>query len=308
MVTTKATGPMDWTSKLINSLLAIKPIHDWARGRARDMIVKRAYKIGVPWHERLKALKENNDWEKEMTQVVNERVKYPPYYLTSFHSYDKGNLEWDAAWELECASYSVHSTVYSKTPSIDGDRLLRSNYCQQLQKQLAYRPQKILDIGCGVGLSTFALSEAFPDSEITGLDLSPYFLAVASHQSRQKGKKIRWLHGAAEETGLPAESFDLVSAFLLFHELPQIAAKNIIREARRILRRGGYFAMMDMNPQSEVYKKMPRYVFTLLKSTEPYLDEYFTLDIESALMDAGFEKPTITPISVRHRVVVAKKL
>ena len=61
-----------------------------------------------------------------------------------------------------------------------------------------------------------------------------------------------------------------------------------------------------MNPQSEVFQKMPRYVFTLLKSTEPYLDEYFTLDIKQALIDAGYHTPTITPSSPRHRTVVAK--
>jgi hypothetical protein len=52
---------------------------------------------------------------------------------------------------------------------------------------------------------------------------------------------------------------------------------------------------------------MPPYILTLLKSTEPYLDQYFTLDISQALMDAGFEKPTITPISPRHRAVIALK-
>jgi hypothetical protein len=63
---------------------------------------------------------------------------------------------------------------------------------------------------------------------------------------------------------------------------------------------------MDMNPKSEVYAKMPPYILTLLKSTEPYLDEYFALDMEQALVDAGFEAPTITCNSPRHRTVIAK--
>lgn len=52
---------------------------------------------------------------------------------------------------------------------------------------------------------------------------------------------------------------------------------------------------------------MPRYVFTLLKSTEPYLDEYFSLNMESVFLDAGFEKPSIIPISIRHRTIIARK-
>jgi hypothetical protein len=51
---------------------------------------------------------------------------------------------------------------------------------------------------------------------------------------------------------------------------------------------------------------MPPYILTLLKSTEPYLDEYFTLDLEQELVDAGFHSPTITPNSPRHRTVVAQ--
>jgi hypothetical protein len=63
---------------------------------------------------------------------------------------------------------------------------------------------------------------------------------------------------------------------------------------------------MDMNPQSEVYKKMPTYVLTLLKSTEPYLDQYFSLDISQTLVNEGFNVPTIAPNSPRHRTIVAQ--
>ncbi|WP_330204391.1 class I SAM-dependent methyltransferase [Cyanobacterium sp. Dongsha4] len=294
------------STKIINGLLAIKPLAEFAKNRARNMIIKRAYSIGVNWQENINSL-QNHDWEQEINSLTNTNISYPDYYLNSFHAYEKGNLQWEAAWELESAAYSVHSTIYSKTPQKEGDRTLRNNYHQVLKEKLTITPQNILDIGCGVGLSTFALKEQYPESEISGLDLSPYFLSVANYQSQQKNQKIQWLHSQAEKTNLPSNSHDLVSAFLIFHELPQLAAKNIIEEAHRVLKTGGYFCMMDMNPQSEVYKKMPRYVFTLLKSTEPYLDEYFSLNMESVFLDAGFEKPSIIPISIRHRTIVARK-
>ena len=50
---------------------------------------------------------------------------------------------------------------------------------------------------------------------------------------------------------------------------------------------------------------MPPYIFTLLKSTEPYLDEYFTLDLEQAIIDAGFQPPTVNFNSPRHRTIIA---
>jgi ubiquinone/menaquinone biosynthesis C-methylase UbiE len=156
-------------------------------------------------------------------------------------------------------------------------------------------------------MSTFALQKTYPQAQVTGLDLSPYFLAIAQYQSAKSGTQpATWIHAAAESTGLPDASFDLVSAHLIFHELPQDASIAILQEARRLLRPGGHLAIMDMNPQSEIYAKMPPYILTLLKSTEPYLDQYFALDLAQAIYDAGFDRPSITTNSARHRTLVAQ--
>lgn len=292
-------------SRLVNGILAIKPLAEFAKTKARNMMIERAETIGVPWRENVKNL-QNHDWQSELVRVENPNLIYPEYYVCSFHAYEKGNLSWDAAWEVESAAYSVHSTIYAKPPQKNGDPTLRQNYHNVIKEQISSHPQNILDIGCSVGMSTFALQETYPQAKVTGLDLSPYFLAVANYNSTKRNLNINWLHGAAENTGLKDTSFDLVSSFLMFHELPQSAAKNIFSEAKRLLKPNGYFTMMDMNPSSEAYKKMPPYILTLLKSTEPYLDQYFTLDVEKELIAAGFDKPTITIISPRHRAIVAK--
>lgn len=39
----------------------------------------------------------------------------------------------------------------------------------------------ILDVGCATGLSSLALLRAFPQAHVTGVDLSPYMLAVGHH-------------------------------------------------------------------------------------------------------------------------------
>jgi len=47
-----------------------------------------------------------------------------------------------------------------------------------------------------------------------GLDLSPYFLAVAQHKEKRAMPRkipVRWIHANGEDTGLPSKSFDLVS-------------------------------------------------------------------------------------------------
>jgi ubiquinone/menaquinone biosynthesis C-methylase UbiE len=291
-------------SRLVNGVLAIKPLYSLAKHQARQMMIKRAEKIGVPWRKNVSRLR-SHDWESELAKVQNLQLDYPEYYLTSFHAYEKGNLNWDAALEVEVAAYAVHAGIW-KDAGAQGDPKLRQSYHEILKQQISQQPQDLLDLGCSVGMSTFALQELYPHAKITGLDLSPYFLAVAHYRSQERQANINWVHAAAESTGLPDASFDLVSIFLMCHELPQSATRRIFAEARRLLRSGGHLAIMDMNPKSEVYKKMPPYILTLLKSTEPYLDEYFGLDIEQTLVDAGFQTPTITRNSPRHRTVIAQ--
>lgn len=301
-----------FASQVVNGLLSIKPLAKLAKFQAREMIIKRAESIGVAWRKEVQALRSRGgtqdfspDWEAELASVQNPHLAYPDYYLKPFHAYDAGNLNWEAATEVEVAARAVHAKIWADA-SVQGDTRLRQSYHDILKTQITPAPRDILDMGCSVGMSTFAIQDIYPLALVTGVDLSPYFLAVANYRTGQRNAKINWVHAAAESTGLPAGSFDLVSSFLMYHELPQSASQQIFREARRLLRPGGYLAIMDMNPKSEIYAKMPPYILTLLKSTEPYLDEYFSLDIEIELVEAGFTTPTITCNSPRHRTIIAR--
>lgn len=292
-------------SRLVNTVLAIQPLANLAKHQARQMMVKRAEKIGVPWTKTVRELR-SQEWESHWQQIYNPQLQYPEYYCCSFHAYEQGNLSWDAAFEVEVAARAVHAGIWSDAGAA-GDAKLRQSYHEIVKNQIPSSPQAILDVGCSVGMSTFALKSLYPQAKITGLDLSPYFLAVAHQRSQQQNQtEIEWVHAAAEATGLPEANYDLVSIFLVCHELPQSATRQILQEMQRLLRPGGYLAIMDMNPQSEIYAQMPPYILTLLKSTEPYLDEYFTLDIAQAIEAAGFHPPTITCNSPRHRTIVSQ--
>ena len=293
-------------SRVVNGILAIKPLFNLAKYQARQMMIKRAELIGVNWLQDAEKLR-SRDWTVEFNQVSDPDLVYPDYYLRPFHAYNEGNLGWEPATEVEVAAHAVHARIW-KDAGAAGDSRLRQSYHDVLKAQLPKVPDDIIDLGCSVGMSTFALQKTFPNAKITGVDLSPYFLAVADYQTQRSDSQNSptWVHAAAESTGLPSASFDLMSACSMFHELPRGAAIEILHEAKRLLRPGGHLAIMDMNPKSEIYAKMPPYILTLLKSTEPYMDDYFSFDLEGAIVQAGFTQPTLVGNTPRHRTIVAQ--
>ncbi len=330
MTSSLAASSPGLASRLVNTLLAIKPLAKLAKQRARAMMIDRAEAIGVPWREQTQHLSSRGeatalnpafkpqpnpeqhpalhpDWATDLAQLTNPTLTYPTYYITSFHGYDEGNLGWLPALEVESASRAVHAKIWPEL-GVEGDTKLRSLYHETLTAQLPQAPDRILDLGCGAGLSTFALQAHFPSAHLTGLDLSPYFLAVAQYQAQQRHHTMHWVHAAAENTGLPDQSFDFISLCLVAHELPQTITQAIFQEAHRLLTPGGHLAIMDMNPSCEFVKKLPPYVLTLLKSTEPYLDQYFGLDLATAAATAGLRTVHLSPNGPRHRTFIATKL
>jgi ubiquinone/menaquinone biosynthesis C-methylase UbiE len=226
-----------------------------------------------------------------MARLTDSSVAYPEYYLKPFHAYSEGNLNWLAAFEAESATYSMALRVWPaevKAGALgwrDAQARLRDSFTGALaayaaeHKSAMLRPgAELLDVGCSVGISTRALCAAFPSAaRVTGLDLSPFMLSVASlrdkaDEAAQKGPKRAWVHGLAEATRLEAASVELYAASFLFHELPQAATAAVLAEAYRVLKPGGVFALTDNNPRSEVIQKLPPALFTLMKSTEPHSD------------------------------------
>lgn len=100
------------------------------------------------------------------------------------------------------------------------------------------RAQRVADLGAGTGLSTRAWSPRA--SEVIGVEANPAMLEWARRATTSPN--VRFVEGFAAETGLAAESVDIVTCAQAFHWMEPTP---VLAEVARILRPGGVFAAYD---------------------------------------------------------------
>ncbi len=302
----------DLLSRLVNLLIKTKPIYSIMQRQARRVLINTAEKNGIPWRENYQNL-ENSAARDLFDSVSNSEIAYPDYYQVPFHAYDRGNLCWQAAFEAASATNSMALRIWRDEDLTwqEAQQRLRHSFYQILEQYTPATISDVLDLGCSVGISTLTLHQYFSAKQdrivnTIGLDLSPYMLAVAK-TTDIKQEVSQWIHGLGESTGLADNSLDIVTMQFIIHELPRQATEKIFLEVLRILRPGGVLGIVDNNPASPVIQGLPPVLFTLMKSTEPWSDDYYTFDVESALKKAGFDYQATVASDPRHRTIIGIK-
>ena len=73
------------------------------------------------------------------------------------------------------------------------------------------RGMRVADLGCGVGMVTALLAQLVgPEGHVVGVDASGEQLAQTRERLERKGHNATFVQASVLNTGLPAESFDLV--------------------------------------------------------------------------------------------------
>jgi ubiquinone/menaquinone biosynthesis C-methylase UbiE len=201
---------------------------------------------------------------------------YPRYYLQKFHFQSDGYLS-----EASAQRYDHQVEVLFG----GGAAAMRRQALVPLKVALAGRPiagrdaASVLDVGCGTGRFLREVKANYPRLRLTGLDLSPHYLAVARRELAP-WSRTRFIEGAAEAMPFADAEFDVVTCIYLFHELPPRIRRAAAAEISRVVKAGGTLIFVDsLQPGDE-----PDYDALLelfpLAFHEPYYASYLREDLD----------------------------
>ncbi len=173
------------------------------------------------------------------------------------------------------------------------------------------RIRRILDVGTGVGQLAMALKERFPDAEVWGLDVGGPMVRYAHLRAVERGLDVNFAQRLAEDTRFPDNHFDLVTSYIMLHEVSPEGTRDIVNEAFRITRPGGIFYPIDFNLRS----MRPRTAYSQYRrwwdhrwNNEVWTLKYRANGLQDLVRAAGFDLNEEGPVALpRFGVMNATK-
>ncbi len=273
----------------------IDAIRDYLRslplGRLRDRLARTQQEM--KWH----ALWRSFDEQREALRAELERwdargpgrlrldplFQLPAYLNVHFHLQPGGYYK----DELSGFLYHYGTKVFFRG---DNDRdELHDSLVGIVPAPADSNVKRVLDLACSIGQSSTAFARRYPDAEVTAIDYSAPMLRVAHRRAAMLGDEVTFTQRLIEDTQFPAAHFDITFAFIVFHELPLRIIRETVREAARVTRPGGLFAIYDFNDTASM-SPFQRYHrdFDAAHNGEPYSQGFCDCDFDVILAEHGF--------------------
>src|SRR6195256_502973 len=155
--------------------------------------------------------------------------------------------------------------------------------------------ETVLDLGSGGGIDVLLSAKRVgPTGKAYGLDMTDEMLALANENKRRAGaENVEFLKGEIEQIPLPDASVDVIISNCVINLSGD--KRKVLREAFRVLKPGGRFAVSDVVVRGDV----PTAVKTNMELWIGCVAGPLPRDDSARLLEgAGFEKTSIEPTRV----------
>jgi SAM-dependent methyltransferase len=153
--------------------------------------------------------------------------------------------------------------------------------------------ETVLDLGSGGGIDVLLSARRVgPAGKAYGLDMTDDMLALARANQREAGvENVEFLKGEIESIPLPDESVDVVISNCVIN----LSADKgrVLREAFRVLKPGGRFAVSDVVVRGEVDERVRKSMLLWVGCIAGALEER---EYGAKLVQAGFSNISIEPV------------
>jgi arsenite methyltransferase len=189
----------------------------------------------------------------------------------------------------------ITSNLYSdaETAGLPSEAVAVSLGCGNPTALIDLQPgQTVLDLGSGGGIDVLLSAKRVgPTGKVYGLDMTDDMLALARENQRKAGAtNVEFLKGTIEAIPLPDRSVDVIISNCVINL--SVDKDAVLREAFRVLKPGGRFAVSDVVIRGDIPPEIRRSMELWVGCVAGALheDEY-----TSKLKQAGFESVELEP-------------
>jgi SAM-dependent methyltransferase len=153
----------------------------------------------------------------------------------------------------------------------------------------------VLDLGSGGGIDVLlSAKRVAPTGKAYGLDMTDEMLALANENKRKAGiDNVEFLKGEIEHIPLPDNSIDVIISNCVINLSAD--KDSVLREAFRVLKPGGRFAVSDVVTRGEMLPEIRQSALLWVGCVAGALEEN---EYRSKLASAGFEQIDLEPTRI----------
>jgi arsenite methyltransferase len=199
-----------------------------------------------------------------------------------------------------CGCDPITSNLYDSVQAgqIPEEAMLASLGCGNPTALAKLNPgETVLDLGSGGGIDVLLSARRVgPTGKAYGLDMTDEMLVLANENKEKAGlANAEFVKGEIENIPLPGNSVDVVISNCVINLSAD--KDRVLREAFRVLKPGGRFAVSDVVTRGEVSPEIRKSVLLWVGCVAGALED---VEYTKKLIAAGFEEIEIEPTRVYH--------